>query len=251
MKQPGVLYGDNKKICDNCGHTNYLTAKFCNQCGRELSLVCGQCKATNPPGSNYCCKCGSKVNSTKHYSPESVRDKLLEYGIQLKSQEHEYYFTPDKDAEALIFEDSNAFLFAVIFDQGIDAEKAWAAPYEIKKRMGHLDIHIISEMSEREIGEYLRQKPKLHRFWPTMGRRLKKACIKIKKEYSGKALNIWKDKPDSIVLVKRLESFEGVGQKKASMAANILYRDIDVEIHNISGIDVSYDVMVRRVFLRT
>lgn len=45
--------------------------------------------------------------------------------------------------------------------------------------------------------------------------------------------------------------FNGIGQKKASMATNILVRDLGIQARDKSGIDVSYDMHVRRVFLRT
>jgi uncharacterized HhH-GPD family protein len=250
-KKPAIADENDKKICSYCGHANSYKAKFCNECGKGFVLECGQCKTINPPGSKYCSECSTKLDSTPQYSPEIIRDKLLEFGTHLMNEPREYYFTPDKEADKLILKDSNAFLFAVIFDQGIGAEKAWAAPYELKKRMGHLDIKIIAGLSEDDIGKYLQQKPKLHRFWPTMARRLKKACSVIQEEYNGEAKNIWNDKSDSRIVYERLKSFDGIGQKKASMAVNILYRDLGVEIKNKSGIDVSYDEMVRRIFLRT
>jgi hypothetical protein len=47
--------------------------------------------------------------------------------------------TPDEAANALVHNDPFAFLIAVICDQGIVAERAWAAPYELRRRLGHLD----------------------------------------------------------------------------------------------------------------
>jgi hypothetical protein len=37
---------------------------------------------------------------------------------------------------ALIVENPFAFLLAVIFDQGIPAERAWRAPYDLMRRLG-------------------------------------------------------------------------------------------------------------------
>jgi len=251
-KDPAVsVKSDDTKTCNYCGRKNSYDARFCNRCGKQLDLVCGKCKASNPPGSKCCSQCGLKLRASKQYNAEAIKDKLLEYGEELKNEPHEYHFTPDEQADTLILEDSNAFLFAVIFDQGIDAEKAWAAPYEIKKRMGHLDVGTIADMPEKQIADFLGQKPKLHRFWPTMARRLREASSKIQEEYNGEACNIWKDTFDSILTYKRLLAFDGISQKKASMAVNILYRDLGVEFRNIEGIDVSYDIMIRRVFSRT
>ena len=49
----------------------------------------------------------------------------------------------------------------------------------------------------------------------------------------------------------RLRAFEGIGQKKAAMAVEILARDLNVPISDLSGGDVAVDIHVRRVFTRT
>ena len=76
-----------------------------------------------------------------------IVDKLLayksQYGIVNKP---DYAFTNIKEAEELVNKDWTAFLFAVIFDQQMPSEKAWSAPFELKKRLGHLDINKIAEI---------------------------------------------------------------------------------------------------------
>lgn len=65
---------------------------------------------------------------------------LLAYGQSRTSETvGETSFTPHPDANALILRDPFAFLLAVIFDQGIPAERAWRAPYELMQRLGHID----------------------------------------------------------------------------------------------------------------
>ena len=248
--QPPPQIQDGKR-CGHCGYINAVKANFCNSCGKAFGIHCSVCDTINQAGSNYCLECGASLKTGMPHKPDMIVNKLLEFGKELKNEPPKYLFTPDKEADKLILEDPNAFLFAVIFDQGIGTEKAWAAPYELKKRIGHLDVTIIANLSEDDIGSYLRQKPKLHRFWPTMARRLKRACQLIVKKYNDNAKNIWADEPDARALYDRLMEFDGIGQKKSSMTVNILYRDLGVKIKNESGIDVSYDVMVRRIFLRT
>lgn len=53
------------------------------------------------------------------------------------------------------------------------------------------------------------------------------------------------------MLRRRLEEFPGIGQKKAAMAVEILVRDLGVNLRELTGSDIAYDVHVRRVFLRT
>ena len=53
------------------------------------------------------------------------------------------------------------------------------------------------------------------------------------------------------MLHNRLDAFDGIGQKKAAMAVEILERDLRVSIKDLQGSDIAYDVHLRRVFLRT
>jgi endonuclease III len=54
------------------------------------------------------------------------------------------------------------------------------------------------------------------------------------------------------VLENRFREFEGISQKKGSMAVNILVRDYAIPVSGgKEDIDISYDVHVRRVLLRT
>jgi endonuclease III len=70
-------------------------------------------------------------------------------------------------------------------------------------------------------------------------------------QYKGNAANIWTGDLTARQIQERLDQFEGIGQKKAAMAVEILERDLRVPITAMEGSDVAYDVHVRRVFLRT
>lgn len=70
-------------------------------------------------------------------------------------------------------------------------------------------------------------------------------------EYGGDAERIWNDDPTAEDLRRRLERFQGIGQKKAAMAVEILERQRGTVIRRLEGSDIAFDVHVRRVFLRT
>lgn len=163
----------------------------------------------------------------------------------------EGYFTHIIEADNMIWNNPLAYLFAVILDQGMKAERVWEIPFLLKQRLGHLDVHRLANINDDEIIETFNQKPKLHRFPKTMALWIKKASQLLLEKYDGKAENIWNDNPRTDDLHRRFEEFDGIGQKKASMATNILVRDLGIEVKDRSGIDVSYDIHIRRVFLRT
>ena len=184
---------------------------------------------------------------------QKIAQALIEFGkkfgkLDLKKEK---YFTPNLEADRLLWNCPLAFLFGVILDQSMKAEKVWEIPYLLKQRLGHLDVKKIASIPEKEIIAIFNQKPKLHRFPKTMALRIKKACQLLLEKYEGKAENIWNDNPESDELQRRFEEFDGIGQKKASMATNILVRDFGIKIKDKRGIDISYDIHLRRVFLRT
>jgi len=171
-----------------------------------------------------------------------VKEKLIEYGKKL---ELESSFWVNKNMSSL------DFLFGVIFDQGIKAERAWEAPNKLKKRLGHLNPLKISSMSKKDLEKIVFQKPALHRYKKVVDWILE-ACKLLNQRYEGNAENIWNDIPRAKDLEMRFEEFKGIGQKKASMAVNILVRDFKIPIKDVNkkDINVSYDIHVRRVFLR-
>lgn len=186
-------------------------------------------------------------------SNEKLQAKIIRTGQSWieNNKGKEAFFTSNTEAEKLIWSNSLAFVLAVLYDQGIKAERAWEIPYLLKSKLGYFDVNKIAETDENYLINLFNKSPKLHRFPATMAKRTIAACKLIVRKYNGKPENIWNDSPRSDDLQRRFEEFNGIGQKKASMATNILVRDFNIAVVDKSGIDVSYDIHIRRVFLRT
>jgi len=186
---------------------------------------------------------------------KAIAEALLLYGRDLSTKTAKpgivVTFTPDNAANRFVLEDPNAFLFAVIFDQGIQAERAWAAPYLLSERLGHFDMTRIAAMSVGQLSKIVSAPPALHRYVRNIPAWLIAAAQRLLAEYSGSAANIWNDSPTATDLISRLDAFKGIGQKKAAMATQILMRDMGVTIRRPAGTQVAYDAHIRRVFLRT
>jgi hypothetical protein len=71
----------------------------------------------------------------------AVADALLPHGRALAASigGAAARFTPNAEANGMLHADPFAFLIAVINDQGILAERAWAIPFELRRRLGHFD----------------------------------------------------------------------------------------------------------------
>lgn len=159
-------------------------------------------------------------------------------------------FTPIPEANDLLVSEPFAFLVAVICDYQIPAERAWAVPYHLRQRLGHLNpIRILTE--PERVAEAVATRPSLHRYVQRVPEFIVEAARIVIQEYGGDASRIWGDEPTAAQLQARLRRFPGISQKKAAMAVEILERDLGVPVREMTGSDIAYDVHVRRVFLRT
>jgi hypothetical protein len=128
----------------------------------------------------------------------AITQALLMYGRQLKAEEPSTY-TDHAAAERFIRRDANAYLFGVIFDQGIDYKRAWAAPYHLRRRLGHFNMKRLARTpigTVRRAVRGARSGQALARFVNNMVHWLKGSARLLVRQYDGDAANIWRDCPD-------------------------------------------------------
>jgi len=184
-------------------------------------------------------------------SKQAVVERLLRYGEKLSGEDG--WYTDDPAADRFVRNNPNAWLFGVIFDQGDHFERAWKAPYLLKKRLGHFDMHRIARTSVGELQRKIRgQRPgeALLRYVRKMTLWVKRAAKKLVEEYGADASNIWKNCRTAPEVIERLDEFVGIGQKKAHMAARILYEDEGISFLRWRDINIGVDVHVKRVWKR-
>ena len=73
-------------------------------------------------------------------------------------------WTDEPAANRLLETDPLALLIGLVLDQQVKMEKAFAGPYELKKRLGHLDVKKIASMDPDKLNAVFRERPALHRF---------------------------------------------------------------------------------------
>ena len=144
----------------------------------------------------------------------------------------------------------HAFVVACLMDRGIKAERAWGIPYELQQRLGSFEFPFLLRLPLQVLEDAMQRPAPLHRFNTVMAKNLYAAIHHIGEVYDGNAGAIWAGRPSSASVVHRLLEFDGIGPKIANMTANILVRDLHVQLADRSGIDISVDVQVRRVFSR-
>lgn len=183
----------------------------------------------------------------------AVGEALRDFGETLAAQGSAQTggtFTDLPEADALIKRSPEAFLLGVLFTQGIPAERAWAAPHLLANRLGHLDVRRLAAEPE-SVADAIASPPALHRFVRTVPRWVTSAAARVVSEYGGRADRIWTPGSHVVDVTQRLLAFDGIGEKKAVMAVEILMRHFGVALVGAEHGSVAYDVHVRRVFLRT
>lgn len=183
----------------------------------------------------------------------SVGEALRTYGEELVAAGAAQVgsaFSGVPEADSLLERSPNAFLLGVLFTQGIPAERAWAGPFLLQQRLGHLDMGRLARESEA-VGAAVAGPPALHRFVKTLPRWIVSAASRLESLYAGLAQNVWPSGAHVAEVTRRLLEFDGIGDKKAAMAVGILLRHFGVPLQGIECGNVAYDVHVRRVFMRS
>lgn len=183
----------------------------------------------------------------------AVAAALVAYGRELDAEGAAQVgasFTGRPEADELLRCDPNAFLLGVLLTQGIPAERAWAGPWELSQRLGHLDLARLSDEPD-SVRDAVQQPPMLHRFKNTVPRWISDAAGRLRSDWGGDASRIWAPGTHVLDVVERLAGFNGIGRKKSVMAVQILTRHMGVRLEGTECGQVAYDVQVRRVFLRS
>src|SRR3982074_3904715 len=85
-------------------------------------------------------------------------------------------WTDDPAANKLLESDPLALLIGLVLDQQVKMEKAFAGPYELKRRLGHLEVRKIASMDPDKLNAVFRERPALHRFPGSMAGRVQALC---------------------------------------------------------------------------
>ncbi len=195
-----------------------------------------------------------KGNFIMNRQTQKIRDRLIQRSKMLMAKEKDDWdFTGNPQADKFISSIErypHAYVIGCIMDRQMPAERAWIIPYELKGRLGYFDFKRLNATRLSTFKRVMRNPTSLHRFPNQMAKNIKSAIELIEEKYKGNASNIWSDKPSSASIVKRFLEFDGVGQKIATMACNILVRDFQIEVSDRHWVDVSLDVHIRRMFRR-
>jgi len=136
--------------------------------------------------------------------------------------------TGDEAANRLLEENPLALMIGMLLDQQVPMEWAFSAPKRLEERIGTLDASTIAAMGPEKVDEVFREKPALHRFPGSMGKRTYELCRVITDDYAGRAETVWTTAADGADLLKRLRDLPGYGDEKSRIFIALLAKRFGV-----------------------
>ena len=135
----------------------------------------------------------------------------------------DFYLTGDAETDALLASDDNALLIGMVLDQQVPMEKAFSGPAVIADRMGgRFDVAAVVAMGEDDFVALCCQRPAIHRFPGSMGKRVYQVCRVLVDEYDGHASQVWADARTGAEVKSALAALPGLGDQKASIFTAVL-----------------------------
>jgi uncharacterized HhH-GPD family protein len=131
--------------------------------------------------------------------------------------------TGNPEADRLLAENPLALLIGMLLDQQVPMEWAFRGPLTLQQRLGSpLDAETIASMGPEKIEAIFRDKPAMHRYPGSMGKRTHALCAYVVEHYGGDAGAIWRDAPSGQEIYRRLRELPGYGEEKAKIFLAIL-----------------------------
>jgi uncharacterized HhH-GPD family protein len=132
------------------------------------------------------------------------------------------FITGDPAADELLNADGTALLIGMLLDQQVPMEWAFTGPATLRARLGHLDPARIAAMDDESFVTVCCEKPAIHRFPASMGRRVHALCAAITGRFDGRGEQVWSGVDTGAELSARLRTLPGFGDEKTKIFIALL-----------------------------
>ena len=146
------------------------------------------------------------------------------------------HYTGNDEADELLSTDPLALLIGFALDQQVTVQKAFSGPWELQRRLGHLDARRIAATDPAELDRVFRDRPALHRFPGSMAGKVQALTAAIVERYDGDASKIWREAKDGRDLQARLLGLPGFGEMKARTVLAVLGKRFGVSLPGMAEV---------------
>jgi uncharacterized HhH-GPD family protein len=133
------------------------------------------------------------------------------------------------EANALLNRSPLALLMAMLLDQQVPLERAFSAPADLARRLGHdPDAEELAGYDPDALVAVFSERPALHRFPKAMAARVQTLCQLLVERYGGDAEQVWADAGTGRELFERVGALPGFGEQKAKIFVALLGKRLGV-----------------------
>jgi uncharacterized HhH-GPD family protein len=133
------------------------------------------------------------------------------------------------DANELLTRSPLALLIGMLLDQQVPLERAFSAPADLVRRLGHEPA--VSELADFDpdaLAAIFSERPALHRYPKAMAARVQELSRIIVEQYDGDPAAIWITASNGTELLKRISALPGFGAQKAQIFVALLGKQLGV-----------------------
>jgi len=135
----------------------------------------------------------------------------------------------DDDANELLTRNALALLIAMLLDQQVPFERAFSAPRDLARRLGHEPTaDELAAFDPEALAAVFGERPALHRFPRAMAARTQELARLIVSNYDGDAAALWATASSGAELLGRVSALPGFGETKAKIFVALLGKQLGV-----------------------
>ena len=136
----------------------------------------------------------------------------------------------EPEANELLSRSPLALLIGMVLDQQVTLEKAFSAPLDLVRRLGHEPTTAeLAEFDPVALAGIFSERPALHRFPKAMAARVQEVARLIMDEYDGDPARLWTTAKTGAELLKRVSALPGFGAQKAQIFVALLGKQFGVQ----------------------
>ena len=135
----------------------------------------------------------------------------------------------EPEANELLSRSPLALLIGMLLDQQVSLERAFSAPLDLVRRLGHEPTAAeLAEFDPAALAAVFSERPALHRYPRAMAARVQDMARLIVDAYDGDAARVWQSATTGAELLKRVAALPGFGAQKAQIFVALLGKQLGV-----------------------
>ncbi len=135
----------------------------------------------------------------------------------------------EPEANELLTRSPLALLIAMLLDQQVPLERAFSAPLDLVRRLGHEPTAAeLAEFDPDALAVIFTERPALHRYPRAMAARVQDLARLIVERYDGEASRVWSTAESGAELLKQVAALPGFGAQKAQIFVALLGKQLGV-----------------------